>query len=695
MTRSFLNLDNEYSKRVKIELSRHLDVNHTDVDGLDSLLINAFCLILQYTESVISGDFIVKQISNFEDEMPFNLTIYANFEGALEINDFLRNNNIVDVKFQQEYISYEDETDCKRKTYINSILLYHMPLVKFVPKIAKFIKIVVLDTNTTPENFISNMGLTFCQVLFNGVVVKATNPDDIFRKSGTLMEHYVPLLNEGEKDITEQIKNYTKRGFEIKIPPIDIKKQIWIPLTSEEMFIAMLYKNVWFNLANNDRDFKYEIMGNADIFINFLYLRELSIDVFFEFLRKLADDVDTNCILPFEVKDLYSYNKTTIVKVLAIYYGSLSDVISDMINSGVDIEVVVDFNSQVLEIMEIESIDHFEEIEKKFEFDIVEYFKMYVNEEKQDLYLQLKHEERAIDMITYLKKRLLLENRRKFPNTRNIEWLNIVKPSQIDTIKYKENKFITCNDIITMEDYNINSYLKGYSDSNLESVPPEEAIKRLVFFVAKSAYNLSDLTPYCYNMDLIGIDAGHDLFIECEGKNKKGNLLERFTKFTPIIRLIKLTGWPIYIRLDEFLYALYKTKKQTFILIPTDKGFGYNASLSNGYEIDNISADHCQEGTEKKILYTIKTCSGDGEDLCWPVNTKLSLELVEDFEPNTFFLQEKFYILDKEQNIISNIHEESIAENNPMNKDLDAEDGEQLESDYDAMVLFNRNHLHN
>jgi hypothetical protein len=79
-------------------------------------------------------------------------------------------------------------------------------------------------------------------------------------------------------------------------------------------------------------------------------------------------------------------------------------------------------------------------------------------------------------------------------------------------------------------------------------------------------------------------------------------------------------------------YALYKTKKQTFILIPTNKGFGYNASLSNGYEIDNTSADHCQEGTEKKILYAIKTCSGNGEDLCWPVNTKLSLELVEDFD---------------------------------------------------------------
>jgi hypothetical protein len=110
--------------------------------------------------------------------------------------------------------------------------------------------------------------------------------------------------------------------------------------------------------------------------------------------------------------------------------------------------------------------------------------------------------------------------------------------------------------------------------------------------------------------------------------------------------------------LAELLYALYKTKKQSFILIPSGKKFQRSASLSTVYGNTTFSGTHCGEGTDI-ILYTIRSCLGDTgrnprggigkgrrgrENLCWPVTEGLK---ISEENPSEFFITNAYYVINK------------------------------------------------
>ena len=104
-------------------------------------------------------------------------------------------------------------------------------------------------------------------------------------------------------------------------------------------------------------------------------------------------------------------------------------------------------------------------------------------------------------------------------------------------------------------------------------------------------------------------------------------------------------GHQIYVPLGEIIHAIYNTKKQIFILIPTEKVFQHTASIVYTYRSYNSrSIDHCQDGSNK-IIHTIRVCQGDGEgDDCWPINEKL--ETVQ-YKKDRFYLQQKYYVDDQ------------------------------------------------
>jgi len=247
-------------------------------------------------------------------------------------------------------------------------------------------------------------------------------------------------------------------------------------------------------------------------------------------------------------------------------------------------------------------------------------------------------------------------------NTRNIPALNIVKASRIYTADYDEKDRITgkkCTDVSNQSLYDMDKYLKGesveaytingerYDDEDLEVVNPQEAMKRLIFFLAEST-DLSRLNPYCYNLDRLTKDIGGILSVECKDfENYQG--LEYLFGHNPIIRLD--FEYAVYVPLSEILDAIYNTKKQVFILIPTEKMFRYTASLAVQFGTvgSRVSGDHCQEGSNKR-LHTIKVCKGTKENVCWPVNEAIELNEVS---PDIYYMKKKFYVWSKSENSMS------------------------------------------
>ena len=245
------------------------------------------------------------------------------------------------------------------------------------------------------------------------------------------------------------------------------------------------------------------------------------------------------------------------------------------------------------------------------------------------------------------------------PNTRNISALNIVRPSRIHLVDYDEKSRMVgqkCINASNFSLYDINAYLKGkpvrgYTkngekspETNLPPVNPKDAMKRLIFFLATSE-KLDKMTPFCYNLDLLTKDIGSLLYVECEDIDNRDGLNYLFGQ-NPIINLN--FGFSIYVLLSEILDAIYNTKNQVFVLIPTDKVFKYTASMAIqfGTAESSLGGHHCQEGSNKQ-LHSIKVCKGSKENTCWPVNEAIELNEVY---PSTYFMKQKFYIWSKSEN---------------------------------------------
>ena len=242
------------------------------------------------------------------------------------------------------------------------------------------------------------------------------------------------------------------------------------------------------------------------------------------------------------------------------------------------------------------------------------------------------------------------------PNTRNIPALNIVRPSRIHQVDYDEkNRMVgqKCMNASNFSLYDINAYLKGervraYTKdgeksplTNLLPVNSKDAMKRLIFFLATSE-KLDKLTPFCYNLDLLTKDIGSLLYVECKDIDNQEGLNYLFGQ-NPIISLN--FGFSIYVPLSEILDAIYNTKNQVFVLVPTDKVFKYTASMAIqfGTVQSGLGGHHCQEGSNKP-LHTIKVCKGTEGNVCWPVNEAIELNEVY---PDSYFMKQKFYIWSK------------------------------------------------
>ena len=76
-----------------------------DFMGMSSEQFILFCSLINNTNSVICGAFILHSLSEFEDYHPESVHIHCTYNAALEINNFLKDEKIVKTEKQNVYIT--------------------------------------------------------------------------------------------------------------------------------------------------------------------------------------------------------------------------------------------------------------------------------------------------------------------------------------------------------------------------------------------------------------------------------------------------------------------------------------------------------------------------------------------------------------------------------------------------------------
>jgi len=628
----------------------------------------SFCDILEQTESVITGGVVLHSLSKFKNNEPESLYIYCTFTGARIIGDFFRYYKIVSNEDQKVSLVIPDLSPDKEssfflKTGVRVILEYSIDPNK--SSTIKKVKIMVVDKEDDVIAAITNFDLSFTRVWFDGKNIKSIAPiDDIENKIGYLDEEYTELLINFNPKIIKRMMKYRERGFAITYNTpstnilVTIKKtnEMKVFGTNEERLVRRLYTRLLNSLItdfliNNggiytdgtyDNDY-IPILGDADIYLKYFELENFSLKSFIVLLKKLSFNIS---VLPFWIISEYGKAQTKIFNaLLLIECGFLKLCINQP--EGV-------FRNFILSVFKMFgfNIDSIEEILKEYN-EIIDKFSKDVGYQmiyKKKIYAK----EKNICMLKDEEDRMVsnTSNVRKNTGTRNIPWLDLVKPTKTENVRFREAATIDfkgCYDIEHMSIYDINSYLsgeemEGYNDKgekdidyDIPAVSPELARERLVFFVAKSWDNLNDLTPYCYDLKYLEKDISKQIFYECDGGNIPSSSMDN-----PVIQLN--VGGRVYVPIGEFLHALYKTKNQTFILIPTEKEIARTGSLASTYGNSNVSATHCGEGTNIK-LHTIRACTGDGQqNMCWPVTEGLEITDIGDCRfliSNVYYANEK------------------------------------------------------
>ena len=638
----------------------------------------SFSNILQQTGSVITGGIVLDSLSEFKNNKPESLYIYSTFTGARLIGEFLKDYKIVTKEDQNVTVvtpdlSPDKESSFFLKTGVRVILEYSIDPIK--TSSIKKVKIMVVDKDEDVIGAITNFDLSFTRVWFDGKHIKTITPvDDIKNKIGYLDEEYIELLINFNPKIIKRMMKYRERGFAITYNTpttnisVTIKKTnvMKVVCTNEERLVKSLYTSLLNSLItdfliNNggiytdgtyDNDY-IPILGNADIYLKYFELENFSLNSFVELLKKLSDNI---CVLPFWIRSEYGKAQTEVFNALLLEEcGFLKLCINEP--EG----VYRNFIHSILKKLGFK-IDSLEEILKQYKKIIYEFSNNFGHEMiyTKKIYAKQKN----LCMLNDEEDRMIssTSNVRKNTGTRNIPWLDLVKPTKTENVRFREaakiEEFKGCYDIEHISIYDINSYLsgeeiEGYNDKgekdmdyNIPAVSPEVARERLVFFVAKSWDDLNDLSPYCYDLKYLEKDISKQIFYECDGGD-----IPSSSKDKPIIQLN--VGGRVYVPLGEFLHALYKTRKQTFILIPTEKEIARTGSLASTYGNSNVSTTHCGEGTNIK-LHTIRSCTGQRkrtrggrqgslrgqQDMCWPVTEGLQIAEIGD---RRFLLSNIYY----------------------------------------------------
>jgi len=212
----------------------------------------------------------------------------------------------------------------------------------------------------------------------------------------------------------------------------------------------------------------------------------------------------------------------------------------------------------------------------------------------------------------------LMEKLKKF-NTNNDR-----THKTVPEVKQEVTQQSTCFDVGQQDYYNINNFLLGkLEDDTTETTTETDISRRLVFFVGQ---NRDNLKPFCYDLENLLNDLNASIYTtDCTRyPTPDGSRLPRLAN--PLFKLS--FEYTVYVYLSDMIDVLTNTNKRVFVILPRLKDDGtrtqeeiektgsYNAFFVP--DPNYVSADHCQDGTNKKV-YNIYACEGRDGEPCYPV----------------------------------------------------------------------------
>jgi len=227
---------------------------------------------------------------------------------------------------------------------------------------------------------------------------------------------------------------------------------------------------------------------------------------------------------------------------------------------------------------------------------------------------------------------------RNYPDVQDKLKKDIQQRSRTKTCEIAEN-------VVEMSEYKIMDYLNvtvKAANTDDDSEPDDQDLtdyekevernKRIIFFLGESIENL---LPYATTLNFLLYSLHNSLYSTDCKKNRYGEPInsgyESDMKDAIFLLKFGVIHYPVY--LTNLIQAL-RTNKKVFVVLPLfdEKGDRINVERTAGIAqlgnsnllgidpntINNISADHCQAGTDKK-LYGVYACEGEGDNPLYPV----------------------------------------------------------------------------
>jgi len=629
------------SESPKTQKARHNLSNY--LSGFDFESYKGFKQLLKNTGSIIAGGSVLSAIHN---EKINDIDIYAHKEGARQIIEFLNkhyyHNNLKQTFYGHNISPAYDESFLRANNIkIRFNLIYEGRIGREILKTS--IDIMIVDDSLKLEDVVYNFDLTFCQVYFDGEKFVAFHPEHVIDRSGFLEDSYIKSLMKFNKFTINRIQKYKEKNYTIKYNLDKTYCDKQLEMKDKKTVVSLeewIVKKIYDHLILITRQ---DVIPRNEFIISHFLLLDFTYEGLFKFITKNIKD---KCFIPGWMICHYKTD-SNIFKHYLLY--SLT-----FLPNPFDIkpdeyrDCVVDFIHQKIGFPEINDIDQFESHIKKMMNRRAHFF-------RKPFLVQYYNLLSKICTLKKIQDRNKTEIMKLKGKTRNIEKLNIfVNPSSLSGKVYPEKNLIEdeikgrCKDLLTTGLNNINAYLRGekveaytvegerppedeLEDYDYDPVTPEEARKRLVFFVETT----SGYIPVCYNLDMIeNIDIKSAVYsTTCEGESLR-NINDGFDD--PIFKL-NMGDFQVFVYLKSLLWALYKTKKQVFILTKPDPPiyFSNTASLQAIIGTDWTSLDHCQNGSDKYV-YNIEICEEKDGNLCYPIIEANEIELIDITDPEKY-----------------------------------------------------------
>ncbi len=200
--------------------------------------------LLQSHEAVLSGGFLLKTILGLPDyawaiqnpDHSTNFTYLRKTKLDMQINTGLDIDFYVPCKhlvsfynvmvplFQAiNFSTYEASFYCQsflRKNGIRTVYKFFRPFKAGIFKAGiNYIDIMAVRNRKSPLDVVTNFDLTVCQVWYDGVSVKGTDPEHVLHKVSFLQGDYVKTYLQGNRYLDWRLGKYTARGFKIVAQP--------------------------------------------------------------------------------------------------------------------------------------------------------------------------------------------------------------------------------------------------------------------------------------------------------------------------------------------------------------------------------------------------------------------------------------------------------------------------------------------